>query len=57
VSGDQVSGGLSEITSGKQRFLSVTEIDLDYSKTEDSLLSWLELCRELKSFRLQHGGS
>jgi hypothetical protein len=57
VSGSMVRGGGAEDTPEKgARFSNVTDIDLDNSAVSDGLSAWINLCRELRSFRYMHGG-
>jgi hypothetical protein len=55
VSGSMVRGGAVDNREGT-RFSNVADIDLDNSSVSDGLSAWINLCRELRSFRYIHGG-
>ncbi|KAL3493509.1 hypothetical protein BJX62DRAFT_200186 [Aspergillus germanicus] len=57
VSGSMVCGGGAEDTrEAPARFSNATKIDLDNSAVSDGLSAWVNVCRELRSFRYMHGG-
>ncbi|KAL4792010.1 hypothetical protein BDV19DRAFT_392499 [Aspergillus venezuelensis] len=43
------------IQSSRVRYSNITDIDIICGKMSSGLLSWLEICRELKSFRMVFG--
>src|SRR5206468_1256289 len=55
VSGSIVRGSADD-NREDTRFSNVTDIDLDNSAFSDVLSAWMNLCRELRSFRYIHGG-
>jgi hypothetical protein len=54
VGGASIWGGGSDNDGGARRFSSVTDIELIDRGVSDGLSAWINLCRELKSFRYKH---